>query len=165
MSHVAQIKLVIDSLDVLQKAVERIGGTLERDHHKLKMYGSGFVDDSSDWRSMFAPAESNRIASLPKKERVKIINKKMSRPDHTLAFIGASYNVGVFQNPDEKTFSLRWDYYSQGGLVKFMGDRSGGKLTQAYGLEKAKRMARLRGYATKEVAGENGQIKLEMLVR
>jgi len=165
MSHVAEIKCVIKHLDLLGAAVKRLGGTLNLNDHKLIMYGSGFVDDSYDWKSMFSEAEASRIASLPREQRVKIINKAMSNPAHTISFPNARYNVGVFQKPDG-TFSLRWDYYSQGGLLKYMGDRNGGALTQAYGIETAKRSARLRGYTTKEIAGEKpGQVKLKVLVR
>lgn len=163
MSHVAECKTVIKNLDVLESAVARLGGTLRRNNRQMRWYGQ-FVDDSTDWRTMFSEQEANRISSLGRAERIKIVTSKISNPDHTIAFPGASYTVGVY-GKDDGTFAMRWDYFSSGGLMHHLGDSKGSKLSQAYAVEAAKRAARLRGYATKEVKGKNGAIQLEVLVR
>ena len=164
MSHVAECKTVVKNLEVLGLAAARLGGKLNLNDRHLRWYGQ-FVDDSTDWRSMFSEQEANRIASLSRTERIRIVTEKMRNPDHTISFPGATYNVGVYGKQDG-TFAMRWDYYGGGGgLMSFLGDNSGGRLSQAYAVEAAKRAARLRGYATKEVKGKNGAIQVEVLVR
>jgi len=163
-SHVAECKTVLKSLSIIEKAAQRLGGSFHRDQHTYAMYGQGFVDDSTDWRTLFEPAEANRIAGLPRAERIKIINKAMSYADHVITFPKAQYGVGVVAKPDG-TFRLRWDYYSQGGLIPYMGDKDAGRFTQAYGIEAAKQAARARGYATKEVPRKDGSVALELMVR
>ncbi len=164
MSHVAQVNAVLKSLDIIEAAAQRLGGKLVRDQHKYRMYASGFVDDSTDWKTMFSPEEGARIERLSKEERVKIINKAMSYADHVITFPGASYDVGVIQQNDG-TYRLRWDYYGQGGLPKYMGDRQAGKFVQAYGIEATKRAAQRKGYGVRESSKSDGTVQLELLVR
>jgi hypothetical protein len=162
MSHVVECKAVLKNLDVIEKAAQRLGGMLHRGQSKARMYASGFVDDSQGWRDFFEPAEADRIARLPKQERVAIINKAMNSFDHVISFGGAKYDVGVAAKADG-TFRLRYDEWGSGGLTPIMGPGAG-KFMQAYGIEAAKRAAKARGFATKEVTGKNGQVQLEVMV-
>lgn len=164
MSHVAQQKVKVKSLDDLEAAVKRLGGTLHRGQKTIRWYSSGFVDDSSTWKDFFSEQEAARIARLPKQERIAIINAEMSRADHVVSFPGASYDVGVMKDGDG-SYRLRWDQWSGGGgLHKFIGS-DGGKLGQMYAVEAAKRAARRKGFMVKEEAQPNGHIKLKMLVQ
>jgi hypothetical protein len=162
MSHVAECKTVLKSLDDIEAAATRLGGQLVRGKTTYRWYGS-FVDDSTQWKTMFPDAEADRIARLDTHERRAIINKEMSRCDHAISFPGARYDVGVVEQPDG-TYRLRWDFYGQGGLLKFMGDKTAGKFTQAYGIEAAKRAARRKGFGIKETTQDNGNVELTLLV-
>ena len=164
MSHVAQCNVVLKNLDVIELAVRRLGGTLHRGVNHIRMFNAGFVDDSTTWKQFFEPAEAERIARMSKAERVKIINAAMNSADAVARFPGAEYDVGIIKQSDG-SYRLRWDTWANGGgLHRFIG-ANGGLLAQAYGVEAAKRAARLRGHTVKEVPGSNGSIKLEVLVR
>ena len=163
MSHVAQCKVVVKSLDTLEAAVKRLGGTLHRGQTKIRWWGQ-FVDDSSTWKQFFSAEEAARIAKLPQHERKRIINKEMGRADHVITFPGTTWDLGVMQESDG-TFRLRWDTYSGGGgLNKIIGS-SGGLIGQAYAIEAAKKAARRKGYMITEKKEANGSIKLQFAIQ
>jgi hypothetical protein len=164
MSHVAQCQVVIKSLFDLDAAAVRLGGRLVRGQNTIRWYNAGFVDDSTTWKAFFTQAEADRIACLPRAERVSIINAEMSRADHAIVFPHTQYDVGVMAMPDG-TYRLRWDQYSRGGgLEKYIGP-SGDKFSQAYAIEAAKRAARRKGFSVSEVAHPNGHVKLKLLMQ
>lgn len=164
MSHVAQCKAVLKDEYAIEEAVKRLGGTLHRNYGVVRFYESGFVDDSTGWKEFFEPAEAARIASLPSDQRRKIINNLFKSATHVVSFPGASYDLGLYRQADG-TYRLRWDTWGAGGgLHKTIGSDAG-RFVQAYGLEAAKRAARLKGYQTKEVSHADGSVQLEMLVR
>jgi len=162
MSHVSQCKLVIKSLDAMEKAACRLGGELQRGVSKARMFSSGFVDDSQGWKEFFSPEEAARIAKLNTMDRRKIINDAMSSFDHVISFKGAQYDVGVKQVEDG-TYRLRYDEWGSGGLGRIMGP-GGGKFKQAYAIEAAKKAVKARGYACKETVNKQGRVQLEVLV-
>jgi hypothetical protein len=162
MSHVAECKLVIKSLDAMEKAACRLGGELRRGVSKARMFSSGFVDDSTGWTEFFSPEEAARIAKLDTQSRRKIINEAMSSFDHVISFTGAKYDVGVKQVEDG-TYRLRYDEWGEGGLQRIMGP-GGGKFKQAYAIEAAKKAIKARGYACKETVNKQGRVQLEVLV-
>lgn len=163
MSHVTDAAVKITSLDDAEAAAQRLGGKLVRGQRTMRWWGN-FVDDSSTWTTMFAPDEVARIAKLPSNERKAIITNAMSSCDHVVSFPGASYDVGLVRQPDG-TFRLRWDTYGTGGLSRYMG-KDGGRFAQAYGVEAAKRQARMLGYhVNKETPRTDGTVELELLVR
>ena len=85
------------------------------------------------------------------------------RADHAIKFPGASYEVGVTAQLDG-TFRLQWDSWSTGGLLPYMGENAG-RFSQAYGVEAARRAARVKGYVVHERTRQDGHIELEMVVR
>ena len=162
MSHVSECKTVYKSLTDAEAAAERLGGELIRGKKSFVWYNK-FVDDSQEWKRMFSPEEAERIAKLPKDQRVKIINQKMSGCDHVIRFKGINYEVGVFTKPDG-TYRLRWDGFDS-ALNRKMGGYDGGRFAQAYGIESAKRAAARKGWRTVEKPRANGQVEVEVLVR
>jgi hypothetical protein len=80
--------------------------------------------------------------------------------DHAIQVPDASYEIGLVAN-GKGGYQLIWDAYAQGGLTQVVGE-NGGKLKQAYGIEKAKIEARRKGYAVYEKRLENGNIILNM---
>lgn len=165
MSHVGQIKTVFKNIKDVEAAAARLGGKLHYNKHTVRMYASGFVDDTTQWKEFFSPEEAARIARLPRDQRIEIINKLFASADHVISFPSANYDVGVYKAADG-TYRIRYDSWAGGGgLTKIIG-ANGGKFAQAYGIEAAKRAARLRGYFAKETPGHKpGSIKLELLVR
>jgi hypothetical protein len=143
MSHVAECKAELKSLDMIEAAAVRLGGQLMRDQKSYKWFGR-WVGDSP----------------MPK----GMTQADLGKCDHAIRFPNASYEVGVRTQKDG-THSLAWDWWSAGGLLPIMGDQNAGKFVQAYGLEAATKAARRRGYSTREIAQPNGDIQLELLVR
>lgn len=83
--------------------------------------------------------------------------------DAMIEFPGARYSVGLIKQKDG-TYSLNFDAWASGGLTPFIG-HNGGKFSQAYAVEAAKRMARIRGYNVREVPRKDNQVELEVMVR
>jgi hypothetical protein len=162
MSHVVECKMVLKSLDAMERAACRLGGELHRGQSKARMFSSGFVDDSTGWKDFFSPEEAAKIAKMNSLDRRKIINDAMSNFAHVISFKGAKYDVGVVAKEDG-TFRLRYDEWGEGGLQKHMGPGAG-KFMQAYGVEAAKRAIKARGYACKETVNKQGKIQLEVMV-
>ncbi len=67
---------------------------------------------------------------------------------HAIRIPGASYEVGILENP-ETGYSLSWDSFSTGGLTTKLGEKAG-KLKQAYVVEQAKMTAKKAGYRVTE---------------
>jgi hypothetical protein len=143
MSHVAECKAELKSFDAIEAAARRLGGTLIRGQKTYKWFGR-WVGDTP----------------MPK----GMTHADLGKCDHAIRFPGASYEVGVRAQPDG-SFSLAWDWWSQGGLLQHMGDPQAGRFVQAYGVEAAKRAAIRRGYATRETTLNDGTVQLELLVR
>jgi len=163
LSHVTQAETVFTSLDDLEAAAARDGGTLHRNRKHVRWFTSGFVDDSKEWKAFFSAEEAARIAKLSKVERVAIINKEMNKADHVISYPGVPYDVGVHEQKDG-TFRLRWDYYNR-DLGKIMGPKRGYRFTQQYGLSAATRRAKRGGWRTSETKKPNGEVELELLKR
>ena len=163
MSHVSQCKAVLKSVKDIEAAAARMGGNVAWGKAKVRMYDSGFVDDSYQWRDFFTASEADRISRLPRDQRIKVINEVMANADGVINFSKAKYNVGLYKLADS-TYRLRYDEWASGGLTPIMG-AGGERFAQAYSIEAAKRVARARGYSTREVPQSNGRVQLEVLVR
>lgn len=143
MSHVAECKAELKSLDAIDAAARRLGGQLVRGQRTYKWFGH-WVGDTP----------------MPK----GMTQADLGKCDHAIKFPHASYEVGVRAQADG-TFTLAWDWWSAGRLLPIMGDTGAGKFVQAYGIEAAKRAALRRGYSTRETTQGNGDVQLELLVR
>lgn len=142
MSHVAECKTKFKYLDMIAKAAQRLGGELIHGQKTYRWFGR-WVGDSP----------------MPKGMTVD----DLGRCDHAIRFPGAKYEVGVRAQKDG-TFTLAWDWWSDGRLLPIMGDTNAGRFVQAYGVETAKREAIRRGYHTREIPQTNGDVQLEMLM-
>lgn len=142
MSHVAECKAQLKNLDIIERAAERLGGTLMKGQKTYKWFGH-WVGDT--------PMPAGMTTA------------DLGKCDHAIKFPGATYEVGVRAQKDG-TFTLAWDWWSAGGLLPKMGDTGAGKFVQAYGIEAAKRAAARKGYQTRETSKSDGSITLELLV-
>ena len=95
---------------------------------------------------------------LPKNTNVADLGKCT----HAIKVPGAKYEVGVVEMPDG-TFTLRYDFWSAGGLNVKLGDGAG-LLKQAYGIEAAKIAARRKGFSCYEQVLEDGKT-IELVMR
>lgn len=77
---------------------------------------------------------------------------KDSDCDHAITIPGAEYEIGVVKKGSG--FELACDYYDQ-NLVKAIGE-NGGRLKQAYAVEKATIEARRKGYTVREEKSKAG---------
>lgn len=163
MSHISTIKTVFRNLEDVEAAAKRLGGTLVRDQKKYRWFGE-YVDDTPLDRGQFdSDAEYSLVLSMPREQRKAHMTKRLGKCDHAIRFPHATYEVGVRKAKDG-TFKLSYDYYGEGGLFPHMG-QNGGRFSQAYAVEAAKRAARIKGYSAKETVRSDGSIAVELLAR
>jgi hypothetical protein len=141
MSHISEVDIVIKSLDALRAACQRMGWQFVEGQKTYAWWGHWVGD-----------------YPLPKNTRVEDLGKCT----HAIKVPGAKYEVGVVEMPDG-TFTLRYDFYSTGGLAGKLG-AGAGLLKQAYGIEAAKIAARRKGFSCYEQLQEDGKT-IELVMR
>ena len=132
MSHISKIELVIQSMDDLKEACQKLGFEFVKNQKTFKWYGR-WVGDTP----------------LPKGIKTEDIGKC----DHAVRVPGCDYEVGVIRRSDH--YMLLWDYYYAGGLVEKIGPDAG-KLKQAYTVSRVRREARRKGYRIREKKIDQG---------
>ena len=81
-----------------------------------------------------------------------------SKCDHKIKVEGAKYEIGLVKEKD--TYNFVMDEYSTGGLVKKVG-RSAGLIVQRMNAEKAKALARRKGFTVTESIDDKNNIVLK----
>ena len=120
MSHVDIIDIDIKSLEALEKATERLGGTMMKGKKTYAWFGYSVGDHP-----------------IPK----GFTAKDLGKCDHALKFPKCKYEVGVVQNKeDPDTYTMLGDFWSSGGLSNCVG-QGGWKLKQAYTMEQTAEVA------------------------
>jgi hypothetical protein len=137
MSHVSKIELEIKDLDTLKAACERLNLEFVPNQRTYKWYGE-------------------HVGDYPLPQGFSI--EDMGKCDHAIMVPGASYELGVVHR--NRKYTLLWDFYSSGGLERVLG-KGGGKLKQAYAVERIRREATLKGYRLHETKSENS-VRLRM---
>jgi hypothetical protein len=122
MSHVAKIELVIQDLETLKQACQRLNLELMENQQTYKWYGR-YVGD----------------APLPE----GFTPEDLGKCHHAIRVEGASYEIGIVQRQEK--YHLLWDSWSSGGLERVLGPGAG-RLKQAYAIERVAKEARLKGY-------------------
>lgn len=94
----------------------------------------------------------------------------MGRADLVLKLNACPYDVGLYKQADG-SYEVRTDFWD-GHVEKLLGGPTSdpskreqaklGKLFQMYGIHAATETARRKGLSVRRIAGENGQIKLEL---
>ena len=140
MSHVATISVEIKDLDALDAACKRIGCTLVRGQRTYAWYGHHVGD---------YPLPEGFAAS------------DLGKCEHAIKVPGVNYEVGVVPRRDGRQgHTLIWDFWG-GQLTRWLGPNAQ-RLVQAYGIEAAKKAARLQGYAVTETTKPNGAVVLQL---
>ena len=89
--------------------------------------------------------------------------------DYVLHLGGSPYDVGLYLNPESKSYEARTDLYG-GYVAKVLGAKAQGKETagqaslgrlyQGYAIHAAMRQAAKQGYTVSRVNGKDGSVKL-----
>jgi len=78
---------------------------------------------------------------------------------HAASFPNCSYDLGIVQGENNKSFGLEWDSFSQGGLTKVLGTNAD-KLKQLYTSFVVKDQAMKEGNTVVEKVLQDGTIKM-----
>jgi len=139
MSHLTKIELEINDLNALKNTCNRLGFKFLENQKTYKWFGK-FMGDS------------------PLPEGLSISD--LGKCHHAISAPNCSYEIGVVKQGNK--FVLLWDYWHSGGLDKKIGT-NGGKLKQAYTIEKAKWEATKKGYSCTEHKTEKGiQLRIRL---
>lgn len=169
MSHVVQVnETTMKDLACIKRACERLGWVFQEGKQKYIWYGR-WADDSPIPEGMFSSERTAELRAASREVRTIAMQEALGKCDHAIKVPGAAYEIGIVRKPDG-SFSFVWDWWGGGGLVAHMDQREfqskhkGGKFTQAYNVEVAKKVARLKGLPVKEKLLANGKVELEILV-
>lgn len=132
MSHIARIEMQINDLETLKAACARLGLEFVAEQKTYAWYGK-------------------HVGDYPLPEGFSVSD--MGKCDHAIRVPGAKYEVGVVER--NQKYVLLWDFWEDGGLEPALG-KNAGRLKQAYGVEKATREARLKGYRVTEQKTNHG---------
>lgn len=117
MSHIAEVNLLVQDLNALQRACQRLGLELMRHQQSYRWYGRSVGD-----------------YSLPTGFR----KDELGRCEHAIRIPGndQAYEIGIVTRRDGKPgYVLLWDFYQGGyGLVDRVGENAE-RLQQLYALE------------------------------
>jgi len=122
MSHIAKIELEINDPETLKLACERLGLQFMENQTTYSWYGTSIGD---------TPLPEGITAS------------DLGKCDHAIRVPGAQYEIGIVKR--DRKYILLWDSWHQGGLEQKLG-KNAGRLKQAYGIEKVRKEARLKGH-------------------
>jgi hypothetical protein len=142
MSHVVSIDVEFNDLASLMAACKRLGWAF-LEGVSYKWWGTDHGRSVGDYPLPEGYTESEIATSL-----------------HSIRVPGTRYSVGVFASKSGRGYDVLWDFFDY-ELKMAMGGEGGGRLAQAYGLEKAKKEMRLRGrHLVKEETRADGTVKL-----
>jgi hypothetical protein len=133
MSHVSRIELQIDSLDCLQRACAFLGLTFVKNQKTYKWYGRLVSPDST---------------ALPE----GITEEDLGTCNHAIQVPEAEYEIGVVKR--NGMYLLLCDFWDS-RLKQRIGE-NGGRLKQAYAMERTKLEARRKRYTVREQKIDNG---------
>jgi len=122
MSHISKIELEITDLATLRQACERLQLQFMENQTTYSWYGTSIGD---------TPLPEGITAS------------DLGKCDHAIRVPGAQYEIGIVKR--DRKYILLWDSWHQGGLEQKLG-KNAGRLKQAYGSEKVRKEARLKGH-------------------
>jgi len=126
LSHVARIELEINDLETLKAACKALGFEFLCDQQTYRWYGTWVGD-----------------YPLPQ----GFTRDDLGKCTHAIRVPGATYEIGVVKRGSK--YLLLWDFYQSGGLQAHIGT-NGGKLKQAYSVQRIRREAVLKGYHLQE---------------
>lgn len=133
MSHVSKIELQIDSLDCLQRACALLGFTFVKNQKTYKWYGR---------------LVNSEKTPLPE----GLTEENLGKCHHVIRIPDAEYEVGVLKYQGK--YILLCDFWDT-RLKQRIGE-NGGRLKQAYAIERTKMEARRKNYRITEQKIDNG---------
>jgi hypothetical protein len=130
MSHISKIELLINDLQCLKMACERMGLQFRENQKTYNWYGKWASNEPIP--QGLTPGKCNHAIHVP----------------------NASYEVGVIKQ-DGENYSLHADMWPGGGLAPIIGENAA-LLKQAYAIERVKKDARQKRMRIHEVPTETG---------
>lgn len=151
MSHVVSIKCVIKDLGVLEKALAVLSKEhnceleLIRDKKTFNWFGS--------WQRDYNAQDAAYQLGIKPEDYGKC--------DHVIRLKGCHYEIGLVKNPEGPGWVMVYDFWGPGRNLKNKFRQDLGLISQRYGVEVAKKVARKKGHRNvKEKRMKNGKIKL-----
>lgn len=142
MSHVTEIKIVIDDIPALKEACRELGCTFVEGAQEYAWYGTSVGD---------TPLPDGFTADM------------LGKCQHKIQVPGAGYEIGVVRNPKGRGFVLLFDYWGPGyPILEKLGGEQLPKLKQAYGVARAMAVAKRRGLSVRKVISSTGAVTLQM---
>lgn len=133
MSHISKIELAIDSLECLQRACAFLGFRFIRNQKTYKWYGR---------------VVNPELYPLPE----GITQDQLGKCDHAISIPEAEYEVGIVRIGEK--YILLTDFWDS--TLRLRIGENGGRLKQAYTIERVKLEARKKNYRVTEFKTETG---------
>ena len=130
MSHISKIELVINDLQCLKMACNRMGLEFRENQKSYRWYGKWIGNE---------PIPQGLIPG---------------ECDHAIHVPNAQYEVGIICQ-EANNYSLHADMYFGGGLEPIIG-KDAGLLKQAYGIERVYKESRQKRMRIQEIPTETG---------
>jgi hypothetical protein len=145
MSHVASVELVINDIDSLEVAANKLGCRFMSGKKEHRWYGE-FLADSDIGRQTAEEFNAKTFGTC----------------EHAIEVPGSDYDIGVVKNPTGTGYRLIYDQYGPHGraIAEKLGGQSLTKLKSEYGAVRATRHLQRQGYRVIRRVLANGQIKL-----
>lgn len=147
MSHVVCSKIIITDLDILRRAVERLGKLKwNPDKKTFHWYGTWVNDYHKD-----DAAYKNGIDT-----------EDYGKCDVCLQMEGVQYEIGVMRRNDGQGWSLVWDYVDDGYKLQDVIGKAGEKLMALYAEEYIHDYAIRNGFMMQQGTDDEGNITLTL---
>jgi hypothetical protein len=144
--HVVLVRACIRNIDVLERAVKRLGGALHRNKTTFNWWGR-WVDDYHENDAAYNHG---------------VRPEEYGKCDHCISFPDCTYEIGLVRQGEG--YSLVFDFI-QSKLRDRIGGKEAGKLLQAYAVEAAIEQARNNCQTFTENVLEDGTIQLRVQVQ
>ena len=148
MSHVANVEVEVQDLDVLKRACDTLGLEFREGQKTWKWYGK-FMNDYH-----------GKDAAITQ----GFDPKQFGKGEHAIRVPGSDYEIGVIKNKTGNGYHLMFDFYGSGrNIVKQLGGTSLPKLKAEYSATVSARQLRRKGFRVTRTVLTNGSIKLKAI--
>lgn len=143
MSHWTQVETSITDLEALESACKELGLVFAKGQTSVKWYGRSVGD-----------------YPLPP----GVTADQLGKGDHAIKLPGCEYEVAVIQDKGTGKYKLAYDFWGPGMALKEKMGENAGKLLQMYGVHKATKAAKAKGYTVRREKTKTGTVLLTVTV-
>lgn len=149
MSHVVSSPVVVQKIDCLKKAVEKIHGLTWCEGQKTHAWYGSWQDDYAKKDAAY---------------KLGIDPKDYGKCEHAIRVKGSTYEIGVVKRNDGTGYALVWDFWGPGKKINTVIGAGGEKLLVEYQKEYLKQFATEQGFSfSMEQTSEDVTIEMEQL--